>query len=212
MKKILSVLLFLALVFSGYSLVTKKSAKNENISKKAKALSAAELTDKRIKEHAGKITEFLIDNPKYNSDIVFLADMKIMSGMNRFFIYDLKKGEVIDKGLVAHGYGSETGIKNTLKFSNTNNSNCTSLGKYSIGESYHGRFGKAYKLYGLDQSNSNAFSRSIVLHKYSSMPYEEQIDPVCMSQGCPMVNETYFKRIEKILDSNEKKILLDIYY
>lgn len=54
--------------------------------------------------------------------------------------------------------------------------------------------------------------RNIVLHKYSKMPYEEQVDPVCNSLGCPMVNEIYFKRIEKILDASEKDMLLSIYY
>jgi hypothetical protein len=179
---------------------------------KVKALSSTELANKRIKEHVGKINEFLSKNPQYNSDIVFLLDMKIRSGQNRFFIYDLKKNEVTDQGLVAHGCGSETEIENQLKFSNVNNSKATSLGKYSIGESYYGQFGKAYKLYGLDKSNSNAFTRNIVLHKYGKMPYEEQYNPVSNSYGCPMVNEIYFKRIEKILDESAKNVLMDIYY
>jgi hypothetical protein len=178
----------------------------------SKALTLTEITNKRINNEVKTIKEFLAAKPNYSSEIVFLVDMKIMSGRNRFFIYDLSKNEVIDEGLVAHGVGSETGVQNTLKFSNVNNSLATSLGKYSIGESYSGQFGKAYKLYGLDKSNSNAFLRNIVLHKYSKMPYEEQIEPVCNSYGCPMVNETYYKRIEKILDASEKDILLNIYY
>jgi len=144
--------------------------------------------------------------------LAFLVDMKIMSGCNRFFIYDFNKSRVIDQGLVAHGCGSETGVENQLKFSNIDNSLATSLGKYSIGESYYGQFGKAYKLHGLDKSNNNAFTRNIVLHKYSKIPYEEQFNPICNSYGCPMVNEIYFKRIEKILDNSKKDIILEIYY
>jgi hypothetical protein len=176
------------------------------------SLTITEITNKRMNDQVRTIKEFLAKRPNYNPGIVFLIDMKIMSGRNRFFIYDLNKNEVIDEGLVAHGVGSETGVENVLKFSNVNNSLATSLGKYSIGKSYIGQFGKAYKLYGLDKSNSNAFQRNIVLHKYSKMPYEEQIEPVCNSYGCPMVNETYYKRIEKILDASEKDILLNIYY
>lgn len=207
MKKGLLLILFLSLVCYGYRLVSK-----EIIVRKTAVVSSTESKDKRIKQHAESIKDFLKNNSDYNSEIVFLVDMKIRSGKNRFFIYDLNKSEVTDQGLVAHGCGSETGIENQLKFSNINNSLATSLGKYSIGESYQGQFGKAYKLYGLDKSNSNAFLRNIVLHKYSKMPYEEQESPVCNSYGCPMVNETYFKRIEKILDNSKKKILLEIYY
>jgi hypothetical protein len=206
-KKIFFVILFSLLFYWGYSSFTKMGRVPAS-----KALTLTEITNKRINNEVKTIKEFLAAKPNYSSEIVFLVDMKIMSGRNRFFIYDLSKNEVIDEGLVAHGVGSETGVQNTLKFSNVNNSLATSLGKYSIGESYSGQFGKAYKLYGLDKSNSNAFLRNIVLHKYSKMPYEEQIEPVCNSYGCPMVNETYYKRIEKILDASEKDILLNIYY
>lgn len=205
MKKTFFVILIIAVVCLGYTVLSKNPV-NE------RSLNSAEIKEKRIKDHIKKIRNFINSKPDYNSDIVFLVDMKIMSGSNRFFIYDLNKDQVIDQGLVAHGCGSETGIENQLKFSNINNSKATSLGKYSIGQSYVGQFGKSYKLYGLDKSNSNAFSRYIVLHKYSKMPYEEQLTPVCNSYGCPMVNETYFKRIEKIIDSSKKKVLLDIYY
>ncbi len=205
MKRIFFVIILCLFCYWGYSTLSKRS---EAVISKPKS----ELTEKRIKDEIQSAKAFIAKNQNYNSEIVFLADMKIMSGKNRFFIYDLKKDKIIDEGLVAHGSGSETGIENNLKFSNEDNSLATSLGRYSIGESYHGRFGKAYKLYGLDKTNSNAFLRNIVLHKYSKMPYEEQLDPVCNSLGCPMVNETYFKRIEKIIDSSKKKILLDIYY
>jgi|SRR6218665_1138284 len=202
-------LLALLLFYLGYSSISNSKL----ITAKApKVLTARELTDQRVAVEVKSIKEFLKQKTNYNSDLVFLIDMKILSGRNRFFIYDLKKDEVIDRGLVAHGSGSETGIEGKLKFSNVNKSLATSLGKYSIGKSYSGQFGKAYKLYGLDQSNSNACSRNIVLHKYSRMPYEEQIHGVCNSYGCPMVNETYFKRIERILDTSEKEILMVIYY
>ena len=113
---------------------------------------------------------------------------------------------------MAHGSGSETGIGGQLKFSNINNSLSTSLGKYSIGHSYNGKFGKAYKLYGLDETNSNAFSRNIVLHKFEDVPYDEQESYICNSHGCPMVNEKFYSRLEKIIDASDKKIILRIYY
>jgi hypothetical protein len=86
------------------------------------------------------------------------------------------------------------------------------LGKYSIGNYYEGKFGKAYKLYGLDETNSNALTRNIVLHKYYDVPYEEQVNNICNSYGCPMVNKKFYTRLEKIIDNSKKSIVLNIYY
>jgi len=170
------------------------------------------ITRERLDNQVDSIKAFISKNPKYNNEIAFFIDMKINSGENRFFVYNLKENKTVDQGLVAHGSGSETGIDNQLKFTNIPDSNTTSLGKYSIGNHYIGTFGKAYKLYGLDKTNSKAFERFIVLHHYNKVPYEEQSNPICNSLGCPMVNEKYFNRIEKILDASEKKVLLTIYY
>ena len=166
----------------------------------------------RINFRIDEMKSMLNVNSKYNSKIAFFIDMRIPSGKNRFFVYDLQNNKILDQGLVAHGCGSETGIKGELKFSNVPNSNSTSLGRYSIGNNYNGIFGKAYRLFGLDETNSNAFKRAIVLHHYSAVPYEEQDHYISRSHGCPMVNEQFFKRIEKIIDSSKSNILLDIYY
>lgn len=168
--------------------------------------------EEKLKSEITEIRRFLGKSPKYNSDIAFFLDMKIESGKSRFFIYDLKHSKLLNKGLVGHGSGSETGILGKLKFSNVKNSNCSSLGKYAVGGSYSGRFGKAYKLYGLDETNSNAFDRNIVLHKYYDVPFEEQPDPICNSLGCPMVNEKFFGVMEKLIDNSKKKIILVMYY
>jgi hypothetical protein len=158
------------------------------------------------------IKQFISTNSKYNNELAFFIDMRIMSGKNRFIVYDLKNDKIVDQGLVAHGIGSETQNNEKLKFSNVNSSFCTALGKYYIGKDYIGKFGKAYKLYGLDPTNSNAFARSIVLHKYDKVPYEEQDRAICHSLGCPMVNEIYYSRMEKLIDNSKRNIILDIYY
>jgi hypothetical protein len=162
--------------------------------------------------HINEVKGLIKSNSKYNRRFAFFIDMKIPSGKNRFFVYDLKTNKIIDKGLVAHGSGSETGIKGELKFSNIPNSLSTSIGKYYIGNSYQGKFGKAYKLYGLDQTNSNAFKRDIVFHYYYDVPYKEQNGYICNSFGCPMVNRKYFDRMSKIVDGSESNIIMSIYY
>ncbi|MBL0738037.1 murein L,D-transpeptidase catalytic domain family protein [Flavobacterium sp. GN10] len=166
----------------------------------------------RINNRIAGIKEMIGVDHKYNTKTVFLIDMKIPSGKNRFFVYDLKKNEVVDQGLVAHGSGSETGIKGMLRFSNAPNSNCTALGRYAVGKTYKGIFGKAYRLAGLEESNNNALKRAIVLHHYSAVPYGEQEYYISNSHGCPMINEQFFKRIEKIIDGSKSNILMDIYY
>ena len=204
MKKIFFALIFIGILITSFKFITNHKIASANNS---------ELTSKeKLETEIIEVKKLINSNYKYNKEIAFFIDMGIPSGKNRFFIYHLKNNKIIDKGLVAHGSGSETGIQGKLKFSNTDNSLSTSLGKYSIGNSYVGKFGKAYKLYGLDKTNSNAYDRNIVLHKYLDVPYNEQENYICNSYGCPMVNEKFYSRIEKIIDNSQTKIILNIYY
>ncbi|WP_264538501.1 murein L,D-transpeptidase catalytic domain family protein [Flavobacterium sp. N1736] len=195
--KIVNLLLFLVMPFFG-------GIKENN------TLSDIEL--ERFNTQVTDIKAMINSNPNYNTKIAFFVDMRIKSAKNRFFVYDLVNDKIIDQGLVAHGSGSETKIKGELKFSNEPNSNATSLGKYAIGKSYSGMFGKSYKLSGLDETNNNALKRAIVLHFYSAVPEDEQDYYISNSKGCPMVNENFFKRLSKIIDSSKSNIILSVYY
>jgi hypothetical protein len=199
--KIFSLFFFMTVgLFTG----TKHYYKNET------TISSVEI--ERINTRVSEIRNMISIDPKYNTKIAFFVDMRIPSGKNRFFVYDLVNNKIIDEGLVAHGSGSETGIKGSLKFSNEPNSNCTALGRYAIQNCYKGGFGKAYKLSGLDETNNNALKRAIVLHSYSAVPYDEQDYYISNSHGCPMVSEQFFKRLEKYIDTSKSNIVLDIYY
>ena len=196
---------FLVLLFSLTSFTTY------NVTDKKEILSEVEFA--RLTNHVSEIKTFTTTNRGYSKKIAFLVDMKIKSGKNRFFVYDLENDQIIDQGLVAHGSGSETGIKgDILQFSNTPNSNCSSLGRYSIEKSYTGVFGKAFRLNGLDETNSNALKRAIVLHRYKEVPDEEKEYYIINSHGCPMVSEVFFKRLEKVIESSNSKIMLYMYY
>ncbi len=148
----------------------------------------------------------------FNTQHCFLMDLRIPSGKNRFFIYNMEKDSVERAGLVTHGDGSDNGSAE-LSFSNTPNSHCTSLGKYKIGRSYNGRFGLAYKLYGLDKSNSKAFDRFVVLHAHDCVP-DVEIAPgsICVSQGCPTVSPVFLRQLQSYINASEEPILLWIYY
>lgn len=166
----------------------------------------------RFKLNSNQAIEFLNDHPDFNQDVVFLADMAIKSRYNRFYVYNVKSDSILHKGLVAHGKGSNTGTYGELQFSNVEGSNMTSLGNYKVGVDYVGRFGKSYKLHGLDKTNDQAFARYVVLHTYTFMPHEEQLVPIINSEGCPMVSNETFKVLENIIDNSKKPILLRIYY
>ena len=207
MRRVIFVLISTGILFFSIKISPKNTKSNPSI------ISVSDdSTEEKLLNRAVIIKKFIANNPNYNKEIVFLIDMKIKSGKNRFFVYDLKNNIIIDQGLVAHGIGSQTQTEGELNFSNEPNSLCTSLGKYYVGSSYNGKFGKSYKLYGLEQTNNNAFSRSIVIHKYVKVPYEEQDQPICKSFGCPMINEEFYARIEKLIDNSRNKILLEIYY
>jgi hypothetical protein len=207
MKKIIFIVIPMAILFCSFGNTSSLS-----VEKLHRSSSLTTLTEQRLLERVKTIKQFISTNSKYNKELAFFIDMRVMSGKNRFIVYDLINDKIVDQGLVAHGIGSETQNNEKLKFSNVNSSFCTALGKYYIGKDYLGKFGKAYKLYGLDPTNSNAFARSIVLHKYDKVPYEEQDGAICHSLGCPMVNEIYYGRIEKLIDTSKRNIILDIYY
>lgn len=147
----------------------------------------------------------------FSTDHCFLVDMSLPSGKNRFFIYDLKRDSIIAAGLVAHG-SCNTMFLRKAKFSNTPNCGCSSVGRYKVGYSYRGRFGKAYKLHGLDSTNSNAFKRAVVLHAYDCIPDRETYPlPACNSLGCPMVSYAFLDRAAQVIDRARKPILLWVY-
>ncbi|MDR0793923.1 MAG: murein L,D-transpeptidase catalytic domain family protein [Chitinophagaceae bacterium] len=147
----------------------------------------------------------------YNTDVCFLLDYSLPSGENRFFVCDMKNNTVLLSGLVAHGSCNTRFLKDA-KFSNQIGCGCSSSGKYKTGQKYKGRFGTAYKLYGLEASNSNAFARNVVLHSYSGVPEKEVAPlPICNSLGCAMVSTGFMKKLDKIISAYKRPILLWIY-
>lgn len=147
----------------------------------------------------------------YSDDYCFLIDMTIPSGKKRFFVFDMNKKTIVFSGLVAHGSCDQNFLPDP-KFSNDPGGGCTSIGKYKVGYSYKGQYGKAYKLFGLDKTNSNAYSRAVVLHGYTCVP-DEEIYPgaVCNSLGCTMVSYGFLGKVSNIIDRSDKPIVLWIF-
>ena len=147
----------------------------------------------------------------YATDYAFLIDMNLHSGSNRFFVYSFSQKEIIQQGLVAHGNCGEAFLTGR-RYGNTPGCNCTSLGKYKIGNRYYGRFGVAYKLHGLDSTNNNAFKRFVVLHAHGCVPDAEVSPlPICQSNGCPTVSPAFLNTLATYIHNSKKPMLLWIY-
>lgn len=157
-------------------------------------------------------TKNFLKKTKYNQDLAIFINFRIPSNKFRFFIYDLKNDKILEKAIVAHGSGSVVKGTNQLVFSNKENSYQSSLGKYQIGSSYVGSFGKSYRLIGLDKTNSNAAKRAIVIHPYYCISDIETQNLACLSLGCPMLSPNFFKVAEKYIDASKKPIILYAFY
>jgi hypothetical protein len=177
----------------------------------------------KIESQSGNVVDYLpkskileikdyIKGKNYNQDLAVFINFKVHSGKYRYFVYDLKSDKILQKAVVAHGSGSVVKNSQNLQFSNIDGSFQSSLGKYEIKESYSGKFGKSYRLNGLDPTNSNAMSRAIVLHSYGCIPDKESTDPACLSLGCPMLSQNAFNQTAKYIDQSKQSIILYAFY
>ena len=164
----------------------------------------------RVIRHADALKLYAKSNG-YDTEYAFIINMGMRSNTKRFFIVNLESMCVEKSGLVAHGKGDEKSYTGNRQYSNDAGSNCTSLGKYRIGKSYNGFFGLAYKMYGLDKSNNKARDRNIVLHSMHCIPEFPGDRPICVSEGCPAVADSFLPEIKKIIDHAKRPVLLWIY-
>lgn len=208
MKSLLAAVLIISAYLAGMHFYSH--AKNNSPENLFADIIPADVYVKTLSAKAKKLSIYAAKN-NYNTDIGFIIDMHIASGQNRFFIYDFKRDSVVGKGLVAHGRCNQRFLEGR-KYDNTPGCGCSSLGKYKIGKSYYGSFGLAYKLYGLDPTNDNAFKRFLVLHSHECVPETSVYpDQICQSDGCPTVSPQMIKKLSKIIDASAKPILLFVF-
>ena len=197
------------LTFTGFTYWYKGSS-NPHKKHLTKEVSSRSVVYVMLQQKAVSAKKFAIAK-KFNQRICFLIDMDVASGSNRFFVYNMEKDSILDAGLVTHGRCNEAWL-NGRKYSNVSGSGCTSPGRYKIGNSYSGRFGLAYKLHGLDSTNSNAYKRYVVLHSHECVPASE-VDPlpICQSDGCPTVSPDFLQKLAGYINTSSKPVLLWIY-
>jgi hypothetical protein len=164
-----------------------------------------------------KATEAFVycKNNKLNTSFCFLIDLSVHSGKNRFYIYDFKTNVIKCSGLVCHGVGRNSTQQQAI-YSNEVGSNCTSLGKYKIGKRDYSNWGihVHYKMHGLENTNSNALQRKIVLHAYEYVSESEIFPlhlPLGWSQGCPVVANNVMTEIDELLKKTKQATLIWIF-
>lgn len=169
------------------------------------------------KVYTSKHTEALAFCKKngYSEDYYFLVDLSIHSGKKRFYVYDFKQKKITDSNLVTHGScdafdDNETKYEK-VKFSNRNDSHCSSIGKYKVGKRDYSSWGikVKYWLEGLETTNTNARNRVVVLHSWEAVSNTE-IYPkhTPLSWGCPAVSDAFMKKLDVKLQKTDKPVLL----
>ncbi len=163
----------------------------------------------QIEPYKKFVSAYLSDHSEYSDSLAFLVDFSVSSGKNRFYVWQIAQDSIVDRGLVTRGSCRGKTAPKGAKYSNIPNSYCSSLGLYKVGQSYQGDFGLAYKLHGLDSTNSNAYGRFIVLHGHQCVPTTEfQVSSLCMSQGCPTVAPQFLQRLAQQINQSSRPIVL----
>lgn len=122
----------------------------------------------------------------WRTDIVGIADFARPSTLPRLHFVNLESG-TIRSFLVAHGRGSDPEHSGFLhQFSNVPGSEATSRGAYITAEWYKGKYGTSIRLLGLDQDNSAALQRAIVMHPatYATPAHIARFGKLGRSEGC----------------------------
>jgi len=115
-----------------------------------------------------------------------VIDFDLPSTEKRLWVLDLAEHKILFHTLVAHGHNS--GENEANNFSNTDQSNMSSLGFYVTGQEYQGKHGRSLRLQGLDAGfNTNAAARAVVMHgaDYVSEAFIKQNGRLGRSLGCP---------------------------
>jgi hypothetical protein len=170
---------------------------------------AAGTAPESLKQHARQLKTYAATQ-KCSTKLGILVDMSLVSRKKRFFVVNLENDSVLVSGLCAHGQGNDVNREDVV-FSNQPGSYCTSEGRYKVGAKFEGEYGTGYKLHGLDSTNCNALNRDIVFHAHPGVPDVEDPKVVTRSNGCPMVSLKIFRATEKLIDAEDKPVLMWIY-
>ncbi|MCP9198429.1 murein L,D-transpeptidase catalytic domain family protein [Gramella sp. GC03-9] len=133
---------------------------------------------------------------KVANPLLTIVDFDLSSTEKRLWILNMETREVVFNTFVAHG--KNTGLEFADNFSNTVNSNQSSLGFYVTGETYYGKNGLSLFIDGMEKKfNSNARKRYVVIHgaDYAEPEFINRYGRLGRSLGCPAVPNKIAKEL-----------------
>ncbi len=133
---------------------------------------------------------------RFDRPLLTIIDYSLPSSEPRLWVIDVRRQELLNHELVAHGEGS--GDTLPVSFSNEEGSHQSSLGLFRTDEAYTGRFGYSLRLSGLEPGiNDKARERAIVVHGSPdvSQAFIAKWGTLGRSWGCPAVPETVSAQI-----------------
>jgi hypothetical protein len=151
-------------------------------------------------DHAVKGFEKLVaEGSVPNDQYLTIVDFSQSGRKKRFYLIDVKNRELLVNTFVSHGKNS--GLDMAKKFSNTPNSEQSSLGFYVTGPTYTGKHGLSLRLKGQEEGfNSNALARGIVVHGAAYVNAgRANSDFMGRSQGCPALPEKEYAKVINII-------------
>ncbi|AIT79677.1 MULTISPECIES: murein L,D-transpeptidase catalytic domain-containing protein [Novosphingobium] len=149
--------------------------------------------ERKIMDVASRQAE-RVGNKVWRTDLVGIADFAQPSWKPRLHFANIEAGTV-RSFLLAHGKGSDPEHSGWLqRFSNTPGSEATSRGAFLTCEWYKGKYGTSIRLVGLDEDNSMALQRAIVMHPawYVDQSMIDKWGKLGRSEGCFAMSNSNF--------------------
>ena len=146
----------------------------------------------------------------FNTRVALMMDLGRHSGRRRFVVWDFRQGRVLHSFPASHGSGSvQSYVRSAYaECSNEDGSHLSSIGKCLIAERYEGRYGVAYRLEGLEESNSALRERCVVLHGWQyTTSFPIYPFPTVGSWGCPVLSRRAMRKVDEILQREERVVL-----
>lgn len=162
-------------------------------------LQQAGLSEQTV-DYAVKGYEKLVDSGMVDrSQYLTIVDLSQSSRNKRFYILDMKNDSLVWNTYVAHGKNS--GVDMAKSFSNSLNSNKSSLGFYLTKSTYTGKHGLSLRIDGLENGfNNNAEARGVVVHGAAYVNAGRvNSDYMGRSQGCPALPENEYAKVIDII-------------
>ncbi|MBL3824195.1 MULTISPECIES: murein L,D-transpeptidase catalytic domain family protein [Marinobacter] len=157
---------------------------------------AAPKIDTAVLKTAINASRCAVSNGVQMPERLAVIDFSLPSSQERLWIFDLERGELLLRDLVAHGKNS--GNFESTAFSNVEGSYQSSIGLFQARESYYGKHGYSLRLDGLEPGiNDLARQRAIVIHgaDYVNEDWVSKYGRIGRSHGCPAVDNQIVKRV-----------------